>query len=509
MIATTCTELGYYDQQGILSCQSDCTFDLSVCTGGRCGDGIIQTGGGEDCDGANLAGLTCQGLSLGGGTLGCMDTCRWDTSRCEISAVCGDGTVAAPYEKCELTDLQGETCVTQGFYGGELLCATDCRGFDLNGCMAEGRCGDESIQGAFGEICDGTELGEETCEDLGYHGGLLACGDTCTAWDVSACAEVGRCGDGMIQAMYGEMCDGADLDDQTCGTNGFLSGTLSCDGTCGFDLSGCSMNLEDPNIGTLILVPAGTFQRDATVTNLSTVSTFRMSRHEITRAQWTAVTGWADPSYIPYSTGTNDPVQKVSWYDAIAFCNKLSLLEGLTPVYEVSGVDFSTLTYDQIPADDDAVWNAVTANWAANGYRLPTEMEWMWAAMGADTAHPGAVNTTGYAKAFAGSTGSNNIDDYVWYSANSLDSTHPVGMKLPNELGFHDLSGNVAEKVWDWEGTYPAGSLTDYRGPGSGTDVRVQGGYFFGQASSCTVANVFISNPSSRGFTGGFRVVRP
>jgi hypothetical protein len=79
-----------------------------------------------------------------------------------------------------------------------------------------------------------------------------------------------------------------------------------------------------------------------------------MSQYEITRAQWTAVTGWADPSNVDVLERHERPGAEVSWYDAIAFCNKLSLLEGLTPVYAVSGVDFSTLTYAQIPTSDNA-----------------------------------------------------------------------------------------------------------------------------------------------------------
>ncbi len=72
----SCTELGYYEQAGLLTCLSDCTLDRSVCVGGRCGDGIIQTVHGEECDGENLADMTCQALGLGGGTLACRASCR-------------------------------------------------------------------------------------------------------------------------------------------------------------------------------------------------------------------------------------------------------------------------------------------------------------------------------------------------------------------------------------------------------------------------------------------------
>jgi len=273
---------------------------------------------------------------------------------------------------------------------------------------------------------------------------------------------------------------------------------------------------RNAHIGEMLYVPAGTFQRNANVTNLSVVSAFRMSNHEITRAHWVAVTGWVDPSDVTYSSGSNDPVQMVNWYHAIAFCNKLSMLEGLTPVYAVSGVNFSTLTYAEIPTTDNTTWNAATANWGANGYRLPTDMEWMWAAMGADTGNPGAVNTTGYAKAFAGSTGTNAIGDYVVFGYNgselgrtTTERTNPVGSKLPNDLGLYDLSGNVTEWMWDWHDYYPTGTITDYRGPASGTQRLLHGGGWRYAAFDCRIAGAATYNPYARFDYFGFRVVRP
>jgi formylglycine-generating enzyme required for sulfatase activity len=115
------------------------------------------------------------------------------------------------------------------------------------------------------------------------------------------------------------------------------------------------------------------------------------------------------------------------------------------------------------------------ADWAADGYRLPTEAELMWAVMGAPSSRQGGnTDTLGWFKGYAGSTEEgivlDNIDLYVWHSGNSNDTTRPVGGKIPNELQLFDMSGNVDEWCWDWYSGYytgpsETGLLTDYRGP--------------------------------------------
>ncbi len=234
----------------------------------------------------------------------------------------------------------------------------------------------------------------------------------------------------------------------------------------------------------IIYVAGGSFQRDGTSTNISTVSSFYMSQTEVTRAQFVAVTGLADPSDTAVSSTLDCPVQKVSWYHALVYCNRLSMLEGRTPVYSISGSTDPSVwigtTGGIVPvvgssAGDKAVWDAAVADFNADGYRLPTEMEWMWAAMGgtSGSGYTSPVYLTGYSKAFAGSNGSNIVGNYAWYVLNSGVGgtsvaplkTHPVGAKLPNELGLYDMSGNVMEWCWDhWDGSaaYPGGSLTDY-----------------------------------------------
>jgi formylglycine-generating enzyme required for sulfatase activity len=253
-------------------------------------------------------------------------------------------------------------------------------------------------------------------------------------------------------------------------------------------------------------VPAGAFQRDASPANISSVSAFFMSEKEITVDQFTAVTGLANPS-TDFTGVLNGPVQMTNWYHALVFCNKLSLSEDLTPVYTIGGstdpAAWIAANGGRVPLTSNPTWDAATANWSATGYRLPTEAEWEWAAMGARD------GTTGYLKAFAGSNGSNAFSDYVWYEWTSGVTTHPVGTKAANELGLYDMSGNVSEWCWDWwADSYPNGAQTDYRGPASGTYRVVRGGGWSGSSYWCAVANRGGDDPYRRYDMRGFRVVR-
>jgi hypothetical protein len=153
---------------------------------------------------------------------------------------CGDGVVQDG-EDCDGEDLGEVTCQSLGFEDGIVTCSPNCRPI-TNACWT---CGDESLHQA--EICDGKLLRGETCNSQGYAGGTLACAEDCRSYDTSACEAFPTCGNGMLDP--GEQCDGADLGGHTCQSHGFDHGAITCTATCVLDTSSCAYD-ESLDCGT-------------------------------------------------------------------------------------------------------------------------------------------------------------------------------------------------------------------------------------------------------------------
>jgi formylglycine-generating enzyme required for sulfatase activity len=279
---------------------------------------------------------------------------------------------------------------------------------------------------------------------------------------------------------------------------------------------------EASSLVQMLSVPGGMFQRDATASNTTTVSTFSMSKYEITQAQYQQIIGMNPSAFASETDAPNRPVEQVSWYDALVFCNMLSMAEGRTPAYTISS-STDPAAWGSVPTSDNATWNAAIMNMSTDGYRLPTEAEWMWAAMGATSGAGYAGSgtyTTGYQKEFAGdpnpTIGGDVIDDYAWYRLNAFDvgladpdyGTHAVGTKLANELGLYDMSGNVLELTWDRLADYSNGPLVDPQGPATGTNRVLRGGSWYDTyASGCTVVYRVYFIPDRNYGHVGFRVM--
>jgi len=226
-----------------------------------------------------------------------------------------------------------------------------------------------------------------------------------------------------------------------------------------------------------------------------TLTGFYMSRTEVTQSQYQAVMG-SNPA-SGFGVGGNYPVYHVSWYDALVFCNKLSITNGLTPAYRINN-STDTALWGTVPTNSDSTWNAVEVVSGSTGYRLPTEAQWEYAAKGGN----GLSGNYTYA-------GSNTVGDVAWYDGNSGYTAHAVGTKAPNGLGLYDMSGNVYEWCWDWYGSYSSDAQTDPAGASSGTLRVSRGGDWYGTATDARSVSRVNGNQNNRNNTFGFRLVRP
>jgi len=266
----------------------------------------------------------------------------------------------------------------------------------------------------------------------------------------------------------------------------FLPTTASIVGTAGLQYFIDEIRVGDQWENTVPLelmvdVQGGTLPQSSALAGQQ-VQGFQVGKTEVTWGEWKTIRNWAVANgysdlagvgdTYPSGSPNNFPVVYVSWYDAVKWCNAKSQKENLTPVYTVNGTTYKTGQA------------APTQSSSANGYRLPSEKEWEWAARG-------GVSSQGYTY-----SGSNDVNAVAWYNSNSSSGTKAVGTKLANELGIFDMSGNLWEWCWD---SFMRNSLEER---------RLRGGGFSNLPSyiSVGVREGNPTTPDTRFYTLGFRL---
>lgn len=254
------------------------------------------------------------------------------------------------------------------------------------------------------------------------------------------------------------------------------------------------------NVGPGVkLIPAGTFTMGSATTENGhstdetqhsvTLSSFYMDSTDVTQGQYQAVMG-VNPSHFS-TCGSTCPVENVTWFDAVLYCNARSKMAGLDTVYSYTAM---TGTY----GNGVSALAGIATDLSKSGYRLPTEAEWEYAARGG--------TTTAYY--WGDDTSTATVSKYEWYANNSFNITHAVAIKLPNAYHLYDMAGNVWQWTNDWYGAYSSTSQTNPSGPASGVNRVFRGGSWLFDASYLRLAFRGNISPDFCHNDFGFRSVR-